>query len=248
MGNWLFLMSICLHIREALQKPFSTKTVRMNRAAQDTKRYRDGYPGKRDDPTASLNLRFYSGRMKLPGYPHNIDQIHRQWWRNWDMLESGHDYIQWLFPIRESSMFNNEAQELMLHEAKALCESPECMARLRKSYEMMLDFYGLKLVDATTGDVARHDDYRVCYQNLEQMSHNLLRITRILKCLGELGHEHYKKPFVLHVLKEMYEHGELLATEESCLSYWVDLLRSDAERQQLREYILSNRKRRPSEL
>jgi hypothetical protein len=31
-------------------------------AADDAKRYRDGYPGKQDDPTAKMNLEFYSNQ------------------------------------------------------------------------------------------------------------------------------------------------------------------------------------------
>jgi len=58
----------------------------------------------------------------------------------------------------------------------------------------MLAFYGLRLVDEKTGELALEDttpapspsSYLRRFQNLERNSHNFLRITRILKCLNEV--------------------------------------------------------------
>jgi|UniRef100_A0A7S4FI99 hypothetical protein len=208
----------------------------MIRPNADTQRYRAGYPGKRDDPDADRNYRFYCGQMKLPGYRYTIDDIHQKWFGDWATLEMQHDYIQWLFPIRELSMFNYDTQELMLHEAKRILENPQCKARLQKSYELLLDFYGMKLVDATTGQLARHDNFQQCYENLSYSGHNYLRITRIMKCLGELGFEHYKKPFIMHILKEIYENNELTPCKESCLNYWAGVLRNADDLKEVEEY------------
>ncbi len=43
------------------------------------------------------------------------------------------------------------AQVLQLHEAKAIRADKKCLARVRRSYEMMLNFYGIKLVNTETG-------------------------------------------------------------------------------------------------
>ena len=74
----------------------------------------------------------------------------------------------------------------------------------------MLDFYGFELADAATGRIARLADFNfqfvatlllmilmifasaIRFKNLNTHSHNYLRVTRILKCLGELDYEHYK--------------------------------------------------------
>ena len=212
------------------------------RANSDTERYRTGYPDKPDNPEADLNYRFYMGRMLLPGHSVDIDDIHTTWFGDWERLERQHDYIQWLFPIRELSMFNSRSQELQLHEAQRIKENPEARARVLRSYEMMLDFYGMQLMDASTGEVARHARYRWCYENLNYSAHNSLRITRILKSLGELGLEHYKKPFVMHVLREIYEHGELVRTKSSCAHYWAAVLRSDDELEEVQNYIRGREK------
>ena len=46
-----------------------------------------------------------------------INNIHDEWWGDYNHLEWNHSYIQWLFPIRERGL-NMHAQELQLHEAK----------------------------------------------------------------------------------------------------------------------------------
>lgn len=61
-------------------------------------------------------------------------------------------------------------------------------------YRIMLAFYGLRIVDPTTGELELNDaspapssgSYLKRFRNLERNMHNYLRITRILKCLGEV--------------------------------------------------------------
>ena len=116
---------------------------------------------------------------------------------------------RWLFPIREDGL-NACAQMLFLHEAAAIQADPEAQRRLIVSYKLMLDFYGMQLVDEQLGVVARAVNYRSRYAHLNRSFHNYLRVTRILKCLGELGREELKLGFLLHVVRELVE-GELSA-------------------------------------
>ena len=48
--------------------------------------------------------------------------------------------------------------------------------------------------------------------------HNNLRISRIFKCLSELGLERLNAGFILHVLNEQSEHDRLLAPRGMCPS------------------------------
>jgi hypothetical protein len=92
---------------------------------------------------------------------------------------------------------------------------------LIKSYELILDFFGMKLSDTKTGEVERNEkNYVDRYENLNTSSHNYLRITRILKCLGLCGLEHFKKLFLKHVLTEVFKNKELTNTIESLFKYW----------------------------
>eukprot|EP01062_Namystynia_karyoxenos_P062364 TRINITY_DN5525_c0_g2_i3.p1 TRINITY_DN5525_c0_g2~~TRINITY_DN5525_c0_g2_i3.p1 ORF type:complete len:429 (+),score=111.27 TRINITY_DN5525_c0_g2_i3:101-1288(+) len=208
----------------------------------DIQDYRDGYPGKRDDPGATKNLQFYRlqirtipGRNMLTDFHTSCADGGRR--GDYDWLEWDHSYIQWLFPIREQGL-NWQAQELQLHEARAIAADPLLQGRIIDSYETMLDFYGMELVDRRTGAVRRQPPgrFEARYRNLNESYHNNLRITRILKCLGEVGLEHLKRPFVEHVLRECYQHRLLLRCRESCIDYWAQTLKDEGDRQQVKRW------------
>ena len=203
---------------------------------KDTEDYRNGYPGKKDKPSQSDNLKFYKNELK--SYPDGdfIDTIHKKWWGNYKLLERHHGYIQWLFPIRESGM-NFHAQELQLHEAQKIMEDQKAQKRVLKSYMMMLDFYGMKIKDKVTGEIEKAENWKERFQHLNRSYHNYLRITRILKCLGELGYERIKVKFLEFVIEEALEKKTLKNCYKSCKDYWVETLRDDGERKYIQDYM-----------
>nr|AFM43705.1 opioid growth factor receptor [Azumapecten farreri] len=203
---------------------------------KDTEQYRLGYPGKRDHPNQKENLLFYTGQM--PSHPNGdyIDNIHKKWWGDFRLLESHHGYIQWLFPIRESGM-NFYSQELQVHEIQKIKEDKKALARVLTSYKLMLDFYGMELESEETGQIKRGENWESQFNNLNRSYHNYLRITRILKSLGEFGYEHLKRPFVEFVLQEALETGQLCNVLDSCVNYWIGTLKDDSVRRQLLDYI-----------
>jgi hypothetical protein len=58
------------------------------------------------------------------------------------------------FPIQEYGM-NHLSQPLHRHEILKMRNSPQILRRLLSSYELMLDFYGLRLIDEDTGLIGR---------------------------------------------------------------------------------------------
>ena len=95
----------------------------------------------------------------------------------------------------------------------------------------MLDFFGMKLANRDTGKIARSDEHqKQQYRLLNSSFHNYLRITRILKCLGEFDLEHFQAPFCEFVLSEIFENGELKNTLKSCLSYWGKVIKNSEVR------------------
>lgn len=105
-----------------------------------------------------------------------------------ERLERTHDYIQWLFPLKERSGFNPHAPVL---DEKAIGEfrrRPELRKKLHTSFVRMLLFYGFTLKDGTPLQVVRASSFADRSQVwLSWMNHNHLRITRILKSLKLLG-------------------------------------------------------------
>lgn len=63
-------------------------------------------------------------------------------------------------------------------------------------------------------------------------SHNNLRISRILKCLSELGLERLNAGFLLHVLNEQSESNELTSwgIRGSMDRWWANCIRNEDER------------------
>ncbi len=97
---------------------------------------------------------------------------------DWDdeRLEDVHDYIQWLFPLPEPSMFNPDAPLLTRADVAAAKGDATVLANLRAACERMRRFYGL------TPETASRPKAWVCAAD-----HNHLRLTRILKSLRLLG-------------------------------------------------------------
>ena len=86
------------------------------------------------------------------------------------------------------------------------------------------------------GEVERSSKWKQRFLNLNRSSHNNLRITRILKCLGEFRFEHYKAPLIRHFLYEAIIEKTLSNTLSSCLNYWIEVVRCDEVRESLQQY------------
>ncbi len=104
----------------------------------------------------------------------------------WDdaRLESVHDYIQWLFPLPEPSAFNPDAPSLTAADIAAFRADATAQRNLLAAFRRMLRFYGFAL-DDTVHPSADHATRTANW--LHTGNHNLLRVTRILRCLTLLG-------------------------------------------------------------
>ncbi|XP_068189581.1 opioid growth factor receptor [Antennarius striatus] len=210
-------------------------TSRNMRAAKDMQNYRRGYPNLTDDECAEdkmSNLQFYLN--KFPSAPDDvyIESFLKEWKNDYKRLERVHSYIQWLFPLREPGV-NYMASELTKKEIEAFKKSDDAKKRLVESYELMLGFYGIRLVNKETGEVKRAENWKERFGNLERNMHNNLRITRILKSLGELGFEHYQAPLVHFFLKETLVKKTLSSVKRSVLDYFLFAVLDKEKRQEL---------------
>jgi hypothetical protein len=207
------------------------------RAAEDTLRYRRNYP---DIPTGKFlpylndNSDFYQNRRAAYPCGEFIDNMHTKWWGKYKKLETEKNYIEWLFPIREIGT-NWHAQDLQIREVKTIIGDRGGKIRILSSYEMMLDFWGMRLKDHAAGILERNPaGWRARFKCLNSSSSCHRHITRMFKFLGEVDHEKYKPPFVEFILREAITEGTLPNTLDPCLEYWVDLIRSGRERRRLR--------------
>ncbi|KAF8606923.1 hypothetical protein BDV93DRAFT_488864 [Ceratobasidium sp. AG-I] len=217
----------------------------MNRSLaipRDVQAFLQGYPDNKEvneNTRVHPNLAFYSNTGKCRPDGLLIEELLTRWSGKYNELERRHGYIQWLFPIPEQGV-NMYAQPLTTFETVEMKASPEILTRVQRSYELMLDFYGMRLMNTETGLVGRKEyEWEDRYQNLTYASHNYLRITRILKSISILSHPHYAAPFVLHVLSEQSEHNLLnsLIIQNSLDKWWANCNLDEDERQAVQNLI-----------
>lgn len=211
----------------------TAKPKRSFYAARDLYKYRHQYPNFKDIRYQNdlSNLRFY--KNKIPFKPDGvyIEEVLNKWKGDYEKLEHNHTYIQWLFPLREQGL-NFYAKELTTYEIEEFKKTKEAIKRFLLAYKMMLEFFGIKLVDKT-GNVARAVNWQERFQHLNESQHNYLRITRILKSLGELGYESFKSPLVKFILHEALVENTIPNIKQSALEYFVYTIRDRRERRKL---------------
>ncbi len=141
---------------------------------------------------------------------------------NWDYesLESVHDFIQWLFPLKVPSAHNLEAPILSEADIAEFNNSAVLRSNVIKALSLMLDFYGFSL---KSDHVIRSNRYREQASNwLSYGNHNMLRITRILKSLCVLGFNDYAQQF-FHALQDVYRDNRNIIGDS--YSYWKRALK-----------------------
>uniref|UniRef100_A0A8C5R4T9 Opioid growth factor receptor (OGFr) conserved domain-containing protein n=1 Tax=Leptobrachium leishanense TaxID=445787 RepID=A0A8C5R4T9_9ANUR len=195
------------------------------------------------DKSATLpemqNLDFYLNKKRFKPNGEFIEVILDQWKDDYELLERNNSYIQWLFPLQEQGM-NFRARMLTRTEIEMMKKDEEVQRRFIEAYKLMLGFYGIKLVNADTGEVKRTEKFEERFDNLDYHSHNNLRITRILKCLGELGFEHYQAPLVKFFLVETLVEKQLPGVKNSVLDYFLFTVKDKQQRRDLVHFAWEN--------
>ncbi|XP_069808227.1 opioid growth factor receptor-like [Dendropsophus ebraccatus] len=220
-----------------------------NRAARDLQCYRHGYREEHandqsctgETSKAMPNLEFYQNKKCFEPNGVLIEELLKEWEKDYPTLERNHSYIQWLFPLREYGM-NSYAKPLTLNEIEMMMKDKVVMDRFLRAYKLMLQFYGIELISDETGAVQRAEKWEERFKNLNYHSHNNLRITRILKCLGEMGYIHFQAPLVKFFLEETLIRDKLPNVKRSVLDYFMFAVKDKHERRKLVHYAWKNYK------
>jgi hypothetical protein len=103
-----------------------------------------------------------------------------------DQLEMVHDYIQWLFPLRQASGVNPLAPLVRGETVDAFARDAALRHRLASALDRMLAFYGLRRrAQRIDIDPDRFPSRSQVW--LHAGNHNHLRLTRIMQSLATLG-------------------------------------------------------------
>ncbi len=129
-----------------------------------------------------------------------------------ERMEYYHDFIQWMFPLREPSQYNPDAPTLTDLDIAAFRARPELRANLGGSFVAFLKFLGLEYAG---GSVRPSGPARP--KVFEIPNHNWLRITRVLLCLKILGLDDEARAFFAY-LQSVYEGGG--GVTRQTFDYW----------------------------
>jgi Opioid growth factor receptor (OGFr) conserved region len=134
----------------------------------------------------------------------------------WDTaaLESTHDYIQWLFPLRERSRATPTAPVLSAADVRIFRTDAAMQQRMRDALAVMCAFYGF----SAPTDV----------RWLEPGNHNYLRLTRILRSLRTVGLEAEARRLFATLTDVYRDHQAAIGT--TTYEYWQRATTDDLER------------------
>jgi hypothetical protein len=72
-----------------------------------------------------LNVNFYMNRVISQPTGDYIDNIHKNWVKDYKKLEVHHGWVQWLYPNKYSSKYNNKAEPLKDEEIEEFLSNKE---------------------------------------------------------------------------------------------------------------------------
>ena len=146
----------------------------------------------------SERLRFYLSALRPKFCGLTLDELLESWAGDLQKLESDKSYFQFLFP----AFSGRDAVE----DARTFRMSHEIAERIFRAYAMMLQFYGLQLVDRQSGKVARAANYQERYRQAFLLSFNqaAYRIKKILQFLNITGFRKYAVQLVQFLHYEIF--------------------------------------------
>lgn len=161
---------------------------------------------------------------------------------NWsdEKWEFAHDYIQWLFPLKEESNFNPDAPLLTDEDIAIFKADPELKAVVYTAFARFLKFLGLsahldannklvvKKIQANLNGIGEEffTKEEVAKKEIvwKEPNHNWFRITRCLTSLRLLGHEEASAAFFAQLCK-IYD--ENTGVTQHTFDYWAQTQNED---------------------
>lgn len=168
------------------------------------------------DYSFSSSLNFYNGDVYFNRSAYRLSEI-----LEWDdeKLEHTHDYIQWIFPLKVPSQYNDNAPLLSESDMKYFQNSHYLQEKVIETFKLMLTFYGFEIKQ---NEICKSDAFKTKSLNwLTPRNHNFLRISRILQSLVLLGHSNYAKMFFEALEDVNAEHSDIIC---GSFVYWKNSL------------------------
>lgn len=175
-----------------------------------------------DDPSELIDFYKDRGNARGAGTFHQMVEC-------WDdqMWELNHDFIQWLFPLVNPSMFNPDAPCVTAAEVKYFRLYEPMKAKMFRAFLRFLRFVGLQCIRVDEGEYSEpYERFGVLVEKADffdkkeaiwrHPNHNWLRITRVIASMHLMGMEAEAQALFLCICA-LYNEG--CGSEES-FSYW----------------------------
>jgi hypothetical protein len=104
-------------------------------------------------------------------------------------LEDNHDFIQWIFPTIEHSQYNFNAPVISENFKLLLKKNTTAQRNFCKTCQLFQNFIGIEC-KTRVGSLLLNKQKRMFF---DRPSHNLLRITRVLNSLNQVGKKNCSK-------------------------------------------------------
>lgn len=141
-------------------------------------------------------------------------------------------------PNHFTSMFNSNSYALSLEEAKIFRENKIIAQNLIKSYEIMSDFFGIKLENH---EFSKNKNYSTRISGtLAVPTHNHLRMRRFLAHLNVVGFRTYAIKLVDFFMKETGKGKSLYNVRETVQKNWAKYGRIDEKNIKEIEILIKN--------
>ena len=128
-------------------------------------------------------------------------------------MEQCHDQVQWMFPLHEESNFAMTYPILTPEAVEEAKKSPIILSNLVTAKDRMEKFYG----------IGEYEDINKQRPWCKEYDHNLLRITRIIRCLRLFGLEDDAQDFYEKALKA----AEYFGLSNVTKAYWWRAAKED---------------------
>jgi len=128
-------------------------------------------------------------------------------------MEECHDQVQWMFPLHEESKFAQTYPVLTRENIQKSQQSDKIKANLRMAAGRMEKFFA----------IGEHKDIDKQRKWCRENNHNLLRITRIIRCLRFFGLSAEAKDFHDKVV----EAGNHFGISQVTKAYWFRAMNED---------------------
>merc|ERR1711964_891812 len=135
----------------------------------------------------ATNVDFYQGGVDNLSQ-HSLDTILKF---NDDELEMNRGYMQWLFPLKEGTDARNDVSTCTEAEFRVFRSRPDLLQKVFEATRLMGRLYGCTITGTYENPrITPAADLAIRYKErylATGFAHNYIRITRILRSLGECG-------------------------------------------------------------